>query len=106
MSPWGIVEANAACIPTISTNLGGIPELIHSDEGRLLMNEATTDAIAERIDYVIGEKSRLPDLKAKAYEKYMAHQNIDRNAKRLQSLLLGAIDSSPRLNAFQAQAAG
>lgn len=51
--PTALIEALACEIPVVSTNYGGIPELVQDGISGFLVPERDFDAIAERLEYLI-----------------------------------------------------
>lgn len=55
--PYVILEAMAAGLPIISTNVGGIPEVIKNDENGLIAPPKNSLALAKRINYLLKNQS-------------------------------------------------
>lgn len=55
--PWTILEAMAAGIPIIATNIAGIPEMIENKKSGLLVEPADSDALAEAIEKILTHSS-------------------------------------------------
>ena len=51
--PWVILEAMAAGLPIIATNIAAIPEMIQNKKNGLLVEQKNPQAIAEKIEYLI-----------------------------------------------------
>ncbi len=56
MSPVNILEAKAAGLPIISTNVGGIPDLIKDNYDGLLFNFGDVKTASEKVSYIINNK--------------------------------------------------
>ncbi|PJE60115.1 MAG: glycosyltransferase, partial [Candidatus Portnoybacteria bacterium CG10_big_fil_rev_8_21_14_0_10_44_7] len=52
-SPWTILEAMAAGLPIVSTNVAGIPELIADQKNGFLVPPDRPDLLAEKIIYLL-----------------------------------------------------
>ena len=66
------LEAMACEVPVVSTNVGGLPELIRHEETGLLLNELSPQAIADGIRRLAADK----DLAGRLVEKagQLAHR--------------------------------
>lgn len=89
--PVSIMEAQSCSIPVIGTSVGGIPEIVHSDNGLLLSDSPTPGEIADALDVILShpelrhQKARLSRL------NWEQHFNAERIpwyfVERLQTLL-------------------
>lgn len=52
-SPWAILEAMAAGLPIISTDVAGIPEIIKNEKNAFLVPPSSPQKLAEKIIYLI-----------------------------------------------------
>src|SRR3989344_9013082 len=59
--PYVILEAGLARLPVIATNIGGIPEIINSENGILIPKE-NPDAINLKIHELVGDENRRKNL--------------------------------------------
>ncbi|MDO8676907.1 MAG: glycosyltransferase family 4 protein [Candidatus Azambacteria bacterium] len=55
--PWAILEAMAAVVPIVATNIAGIPEMIENEKSGLLVEPADTDALASAIEKMLNHPS-------------------------------------------------
>jgi len=55
--PWTILEAMAAEIPIVATNIAGIPEMIENEKSGLLVEPADPDALADAIEKMLAHPS-------------------------------------------------
>jgi glycosyltransferase involved in cell wall biosynthesis len=69
--PMVIIEAMACEIPIISTPVGGIPEVIIENSTGYLVEPGDVNAMAEKLEYVLGNNDL--SLVKKAKEYYLAH---------------------------------
>jgi colanic acid/amylovoran biosynthesis glycosyltransferase len=85
-------EAQAAGLPVIATNHGGLPEGLLADESGFLVPERNVDALAERLDYLISRPQIWPTM-GRAGRKYVeTHYDIRRLNCRLVQLYTQGID--------------
>lgn len=55
--PWTILEAMAAGVPIVATNIAGIPEMIENEKSGLLVEPADPDALANAIEKMLTRPS-------------------------------------------------
>lgn len=55
--PWAILEAMAASVPIVATNIAGIPEMIENEKSGLLVEPADPDSLSEAIEKMITHPS-------------------------------------------------
>jgi colanic acid/amylovoran biosynthesis glycosyltransferase len=91
--PGAIVEALAWGLPVLSTRHSGIPEVVQDGESGLLVPERDTDALAEKLEYLIEHSELWPEMGRKGRKYVEDHYDIDRLNDRLveiyQQLLSG-----------------
>lgn len=85
--PVSLAEAMAHGVPVISTNTGGIPELIGDGSG-IMVKEKDSKAIANAIEKLMKEEIVYDDLIEKGRLKIKTEFNVDTIAKRLINLFL------------------
>lgn len=56
-TPVAVLEAQAAAIPVISTNHGGIPDVVVNNESGILVDELDTDGMSNAMEYLINNMS-------------------------------------------------
>ena len=83
--PYTIIEAMAAEIPIITTNVGGIPEMITDQETGFLIDPKNSDLIKERIEQIIANpkkaKKNAEEAKQKAEQEFNIEQMIKKTKK-------------------------
>lgn len=57
MSPVNVLEAKAAGLPVIASNVGGIPDMIKDEYDGLLFESGNIADAAEKVTHIIGNKS-------------------------------------------------
>jgi glycosyltransferase involved in cell wall biosynthesis len=84
--PVSLMEAMAYGIPVISTNTGGIPELLGEGAG-LLVEPSSSKALAETITFLIQNADIRDKLRKKGYERVKNDFNINLNVQKLLNLM-------------------
>jgi colanic acid/amylovoran biosynthesis glycosyltransferase len=91
--PTVIMEAMATGLPVISTNIGGIPEMVLQNETGFLVQPGDAPAIADAIEKVINDPSSAQRLGQAGYERAEALFSIEKNVLELCALInLGSSD--------------
>lgn len=88
--PVALMEAMAHGIPVISTNTGGIPELISNGAG-IIVEEKSPEQLARAIIKTMKEEGFVKGLSETGYQKIQAKFNIAENVKTLSGLIQGLI---------------
>jgi colanic acid/amylovoran biosynthesis glycosyltransferase len=86
--PTVIMEAMATGIPVVSTNIGGIPEMVVQNETGFLVQPGDTAAMADAIEKVINDPSLAAKLGHCGCERARALFSIEENVRDLCSLLM------------------
>jgi colanic acid/amylovoran biosynthesis glycosyltransferase len=81
--PGAIVEALAWGLPVLSTRHSGIPEVIQDGESGFLVPERNTDALAEKLEYLIEHPELWPEMGRKGRKYVEEHYDIDKLNDRL-----------------------
>ena len=66
--PFAVLEALSSRLPVVTTNVGGIPEMIEDGENGFLVPPANSAALADRILYLIGNPDEASEMANKARE--------------------------------------
>src|SRR5215472_14851689 len=86
--PTVIMEAMATGLPVVSTNIGGIPEMVIENETGFLVQPGETTAIADAIERVVNDCSLAANLGHSAYERARTLFSIEQNVRELCALIL------------------
>ena len=86
--PTVIMEAMATGLPVVSTNIGGIPEMVNENETGFLVQPGETAAIADAIERVVNDCSLAANLGHSAYERARTLFSIKQNVRELCALIL------------------
>jgi glycosyltransferase involved in cell wall biosynthesis len=74
--PYVLLESAHACIPTIATNVGGIPEIIQHKLSGMLARPTYSKDIQENITYMLKDKYRREKMAHELYRKVNGHFSI------------------------------
>ena len=85
--PTVIMEAMATGLPVVSTNIGGIPEMVIENETGFLVQPGDAAAMADAIETVINDRSSAAKLGQSGYERAGALFSIEKNVRELCALL-------------------
>ncbi len=85
--PTVIMEAMATGLPVVSTNVGGIPEMVIENETGFLVQPGDVAAMAEAIEKIIKDCSSAARLGRSGYERARALFSIEKNVRELCALL-------------------
>ena len=86
--PTVIMEAMATGLPVISTDIGGIPEMVIQNETGFLVQSGDTVAFAGAIERVTDDRLLAQKLGHAGYERARKFFSIDQNVRELCALLL------------------
>jgi len=84
--PVALMEAMAYGIPVISTNTGGIPELLSAGAG-IIVEEKNSHQLADAIENLITDSDLARKLDQKGYERVKDQFNIHKNVAQLLELM-------------------
>ena len=88
--PTVIMEAMATGLPVVSTNIGGIPEMVVENETGLLVQPGDAAAMAGAIEKLISDCSLAQKFGESGYERAEALFSIEKNVRELSALICGA----------------
>ncbi len=77
--PNVLIEASALEVPVISTNIGGIPELIEHEKTGILVPEKDADSLASALESLIKNKDQREQLARNARTRVVERFNIRNN---------------------------
>ncbi len=85
--PTVIMEAMATGLPVISTNIGGIPEMVVQNETGFLVRPGDAGALAGAIEKVIDDRLLAQRLGEAGYERAQRLFSIEKNVHQLCALV-------------------
>jgi len=86
--PTVIMEAMATGLPVVSTNLGGIPEMVIENETGFLVQPGDAGAMADAIETMINDCSSAARLGHSGHERARALFSIEENVREFCTLIL------------------
>ena len=90
--PTVIMEAMATGLPVISTDIGGIPEMVVQNETGFLVRPGDAEALAGAIEKVIGDRPLAERLGHAGYQRAQELFSIEKNVRDLCALVDNAGD--------------
>lgn len=88
--PMSVIEAMAAGLPVISTQVGGIPELIEDGADGLLFTPGDVNALAEKISFLLNNKDARIRIGNKAKQKAREQMDFRLYVNKLRTRLFAA----------------
>jgi glycosyltransferase involved in cell wall biosynthesis len=85
--PTVCIEAAMAKLPIVSTNAGGITDLIEDGVTGIIVEQKNPQAIAESVEKLLSDKELADKLSLKAYSKAVQMFDITKNTGELESML-------------------
>jgi glycosyltransferase involved in cell wall biosynthesis len=85
--PTVIMEAMATGLPVVSTNIGGIPEMVVENETGFLVQPGDVAAMADAIEKAFNDSSLAARLGESGYERARTLFSIEKNVRELCALL-------------------
>jgi colanic acid/amylovoran biosynthesis glycosyltransferase len=85
--PTVIMEAMATGLPVVSTNVGGIPEMVIENETGFLVQPADAVALADKIEAIISDRSLAQKVGNAGYERARKLFSIENNVSELRALV-------------------
>jgi glycosyltransferase involved in cell wall biosynthesis len=94
--PNVLLEAMATGLPVVSTNVGGIPELVEHDRNGLLVPEKDPLALANALERLLGDVTLRTSLGTAARQHVVAHFDAGQNLNALVACFTQGIGQSQR----------
>ncbi len=94
--PVSILEAMSAGKPIVSTNVGGIPEVITDRNEALLMEPGDPQSLATAISELVADPQLAADLGRRASQLVAEQYSITATVRKLQDLYIGLVRKARR----------
>ena len=91
--PNAILEAMAARLPVVATNVGGVPEVVEDGDTGFLVPPADGAGIAQRIIELLGDEGARRVMGDRALERVREKYSVERVSARLQELYQELFDN-------------
>jgi colanic acid/amylovoran biosynthesis glycosyltransferase len=85
--PTVIMEAMATGLPVVSTNIGGIPEMVIENETGFLVQSSDAAGMADAIEKIVNDRSLARELGHSGYKRAQALFSIEKNVCELCALI-------------------
>ncbi len=82
-----IVEAMQYALPVVSTNEGGIPDLVEHNTTGFLVDKRNPAALAEKIELLLQDNALRQEMGSKGHEKYLKNYRLIHFEQNLSALL-------------------
>jgi glycosyltransferase involved in cell wall biosynthesis len=80
--PYTILEALASGTPTLSTRVGGIPDVIQNSVQGVLFDDHDPDSVARTIEAMLSDRQRLREMSVAAMQRGAGHYGVERLASQ------------------------
>jgi glycosyltransferase involved in cell wall biosynthesis len=94
-----LLEAMAAGLPVIATNVGGIPDIIKNKENGILIPPRSPEAVADAVKTIIENNSLREKLIKNGY-RFIKDHTAESQAKKLAELMYKYIDDGKNYDHF------
>jgi glycosyltransferase involved in cell wall biosynthesis len=81
--PNVLLEAMATGLPVVSTDVGGVPELVENDQSGLLVPEKDPLVLANALERLLGDRKQRALLGAAARQRILEHFDAEQNLQSL-----------------------
>jgi glycosyltransferase involved in cell wall biosynthesis len=90
-NPMSLLEARAAGVPVICTDMGGLPEMVDDGRDGLLVPSASADALAEAVRRLAGDRGLAQEMGQRGKERLLRDNSPDVHYARLMAAYEAAI---------------
>ncbi|MFQ5652195.1 MAG: glycosyltransferase family 4 protein [bacterium] len=95
--PVVLMEAMACGLPVVASRISGIPELVDHEEAGLLFPPGDSNALADALEVLLGNRALRVKMGTKGREKIIKEFDLKKNATELYRLFLGHDKPRPAL---------
>jgi len=85
--PWIILEAMAAEIPIIATNVGALPEIIENGKQGILVKPKNSQILAEKIFWLLNNEQKAENMGSQAGQKVKREFYLEKMIRKTRELL-------------------
>ena len=92
--PLVILEAMQFSLPVVSTDEGGIPDIVHNNETGFLVERRNPQMLAQKIAVLLENRERQREMGQEGYERFVSHFTLEHFERNLKSTLTAILASS------------
>ena len=85
--PWVLIEAMAAKLPVVATNVGAVPEIIDDHKNGLLIEPRNSAELADKIKEILDNDYLRNELGIQAHQKVLFNFELDKMVKEIEIIL-------------------
>lgn len=85
--PWAVIEAMAAKLPVVATNVGAVPEIIEDGKNGFVVNPGHPEKIAEKIQNLLNNDRLRQEFGIQAHQTVLFKFELDKMIKCIEELL-------------------
>jgi glycosyltransferase involved in cell wall biosynthesis len=85
--PWALLEAMAAKLPVIATNVGAAPEIIEDGKNGFMVEPRKPELIAQKIKELIGNERLRNELGIQAHQTVVLKFDLNKMVQQIEDLL-------------------
>jgi hypothetical protein len=89
--PNVIMEAMAASVPVVATDVGGVPELVVDGESGLLVRPGDADGVAGAVAGLLDDPARAAQLGHTGFDRVRANYDIEHAVRGFEKILIGLV---------------
>jgi glycosyltransferase involved in cell wall biosynthesis len=93
-SPNAVLEAMAAGLPVVATDVGGLPEMVIDGESGILVPPGDSDALAEAIGELLDDPSRAETMGRAGLALAMDRHDIEKVVREVEGVMDRLLDAS------------
>ena len=91
-SPVSVLEAMAAGLPVVATNIGGVKEIVSDGKTGFLVEPGDSNALAEKIKKLLEDRKMRKDFGETGFKRVKENFSIDKTVNRIEKLWKGRLN--------------
>jgi len=85
--PWALIEAMAAKLPVVATNVGAVPEIIEDGKNGMLVEPAKPEQLAGKINDLLNDERLQQELGIQAHQTILFKFSLEKMVGKIEDLL-------------------